>query len=179
MPVPVGLAAVTKFLSSQGVRKAVQKYGPKAVEKAKNALQLKKGKKLSPVEARYKRFAQELEKKDKQRKKEREIAFKGTKTERVKKFIKSKTQKKPPTLRQKFEKIKKKNQPSQIDGPTIAIGSLLAARGALELATKDEKKDKKPAQQKRKNNNNNNNKMKLGGLIDGAAIKGKTKTRMF
>ncbi len=61
MPVPA-LATVMKFLSSQGARKAVQKYGPKAVEKAKNALQLKKGKKLSPVEARYKRFAQELEK---------------------------------------------------------------------------------------------------------------------
>ena len=173
MPVPVGLAAVTKFLSSQGVRKAVQKYGPKAVEKAKNALQLKKGKKLSPVEARYKRFAQELEKKDKQRKKEREIAFKGTKTERVKKFIKSKTQKKPPTLRQKFQKIKKKNQPSQIDGPTIAVGSLIAAKGALDLATRE----KKSAQKKIKKNNDN--KMKLGGLIDGAAIKGKTKTRMF
>jgi hypothetical protein len=172
MPVPA-LATVMKFLSSQGARKAVQKYGPKAVEKAKNALQLKKGKKLSPVEARYKRFAQELEKKDKQRKKEREIAFKGTKTEQVKKFIKSKIQKKPPTLRQKFEKIKKKNQPSQIDGPTIAMGSLLAARGALELATRE----KKSTQQKRKNNNNN--KMKLGGLIDGAAIKGKTRTRMF
>jgi hypothetical protein len=172
MAVPA-LATVIKFLSSQGARKAVQKYGPKAVEKAKNALQLKKGKKLSPVEARYKRFAQELEKKDKQRKKEREIAFKGTKTEQVKKFIKSKIQKKPPTLRQKFEKIKKKNQPSSIDGPTIAMGSLLAARGAFELATRE----KKSTQQKRKNNNNN--KMKLGGLIDGAAIKGKTRTRMF
>ena len=172
------LATVTKFLSSQGARKAVQKYGPKAVEKAKNALQLKKGKKISSVEARAKRFARELEKKDKQRKKEREIALKGTKTEQVKKFIKSKIQKKPPTLRQKFEKIKKKNQPSSIDGPTIAMGSLLAARGAFELATRE----KKSAQQKRKNNNNNNNnknKMKLGGLIDGAAIKGKTKTRMF
>jgi RNA polymerase-interacting CarD/CdnL/TRCF family regulator len=53
------------------------------------------------------------------------------------------------------------------------MGSLLAARGALELATRE----KKSTQQKRKNNNNN--KMKLGGLIDGAAIKGKTRTRMF
>ena len=173
MPVPVGLAAVTKFLSSQGVRKAVQKYGPKAVEKAKNALQLKKGKKVSSQERRAKRFARELEKKDKQREKELEIAFKGTKTERVKKFIKSKTQKKPPTLRQKFEKIKKKNQPSQIDGPTITVGSLIAAKGALDLATRE----KKSAQKKIKKNNDN--KMKLGGLIDGAAIKGKTKTRMF
>ena len=144
------------------------------MEKAKNALQLKKGKKISSEEARAKRFARELEKKDKQRAKELEIAFKGTKTERVKKFIKSKTQKKPPTLRQKFQKIKKKNQQSQIDGPTIAVGSLIGAKGALELFTKEEK----PTQEKRKNNNNNN-KMKLGGLIDGAAIKGKTKTRMF
>ncbi len=49
-------------------------------------------------------------------------------------------------MRQKFEKIKKKNQPSQIDGPTIAMGSLLAARGALELATRE----KKSTQQKEK-----------------------------
>ena len=35
--------------------------------KAKNALQLKKGKKISSEEARAKRFARELEKKDKQR----------------------------------------------------------------------------------------------------------------
>ena len=92
----MALQTVIKFLSSQGARKEVQKYGPKAVEKAKNALQLKKGKKISSEEARAKQFARELEKKDKQRAKELEIAFKGTKTERVKKFIKSKTQKKPP-----------------------------------------------------------------------------------
>ena len=133
MAVPA-LLTVMKFLSSQGARKAVQKYGPKAVEKAKNALQLKKGKK-----------------------------------------------KKPLTLGQQKRKLIKKRQApikDYFDEPTVAVLGLYGAGKGLQMAAE---RDAKVQAKKKKSKveENNDNKMKLGGLIDGAAIKGKTKTRMF
>ena len=124
-------AAIAAFIASQGTRKAVQKYGAQAVDKAKKLMQAAK-KPTSPAKK----------------------------------------------MRDRRKKIKKDGlSGKEVRDITIASG-LLGASGSANYVQNQNFN----AKMRRKKNEK---KMKMGGAVtmknkcDGAAIKGKTRARMF
>ena len=124
-------AAIVAFIASQGTRKAVQKYGAQAVDKAKKLMQAAK-KPTSPAKK----------------------------------------------MRDRRKKIKKDGlSGEEVRDITIASG-LLGASGSANYVQNQNFN----AKMRRKKNEK---KMKMGGAVtmknkcDGAAIKGKTRARMF
>ena len=131
-------AAIAAFIASQGTRKAVQKYGAQAVDKAKKLMQAAK-KPTSPAKK----------------------------------------------MRDRRKKIKKAGlSGEEVRDITIASG-LLGVSGSANYVQNQNfnaKMRRKKEEEKRKKNET---KMKMGGAVtmknkcDGAAIKGKTRARMF
>tara|TARA_X000001388_G_scaffold73487_1_gene65281 strand:- start:1257 stop:1676 length:420 start_codon:yes stop_codon:yes gene_type:complete len=134
------LATIAAFIASQGTRKAVQKYGAQAVDKAKKLIQ-------------------------------------ATKTKKPTSSAK--------TMRDRRKKIKKDGlSGEEVRDITIASG-LLGASGSANYVQNQNfnaKMRRKKEEEKRKKNEK---KMKMGGAVtmknkcDGAAIKGKTRARIF
>lgn len=132
------LAAIPAFIASQGTRKAVQKYGAQAVDKAKKLMQAAK-KPTSPAKK----------------------------------------------MRDRRKKIKKDGlSGEEVRDITIASG-LLGVSGSANYVQNQNfnaKMRRKKEEEKRKKNEK---KMEMGGAVtmknkcDGAAIKGKTRARMF
>ena len=131
-------AAIAAFIASQGTRKAVQKYGAQAVDKAKKLMQAAK-KPTSPAKK----------------------------------------------MRDRRKKIKKDGlSGEEVRDITIASG-LLGVSGSANYVQNQNfnaKMRRKKGEEKRKKNEK---KMKMGGAVtmknkcDGAAIKCKTRARMF